>query len=269
MSTPTGPGRPYTTSGLLRDRSATFGGVDDTADEPVEEDGRRYRRQRNRASVVDALLDLYRDGNLRPSSTEIAERAGLSSRSLFRYFDDVDDLMRSAVRRQQQRALPLLTIDAGVDAPLHVRATALVEQRFRLFDAVAPAATVSRLQAPFQSTIASELAQGRAYLRAQLVELFGAELAAMGTPRSSLALAALDVVTSFESFQLLCNDQALATHRAKAAMAGAVEALLVTGEMGEAAAGFVAGSGGSDGDGGSDGGGGTAGGGDGDREGPS
>lgn len=263
MSTPTGPGRPYATSGLLRDRSATFGDAGDAGDaddEPVEEDGRRYRRQRNRASVVDALLDLYRDGNLRPSSTEIAERAGLSSRSLFRYFDDIDDLMRAAVRRQQQRALPLLVIDAGADAPLHIRVTALVEQRFRLFDAVAPAATVSRLHAPFQQTIATELAQGRAYLRAQLVELFGAELAAMGPPRSTLALAALDVVTSFESFQLLCNDQALASHRAKAAMAGAVEALLLQGTMGEGAAGFAA-AGGENSEGG--------GGGDEDREGPS
>ena len=240
MSTSGRSGRPFPTSGLLRDRSATFGDVAGD-DEPMEEDGRRIRRQKNRASVVDALLDLYRDGNLRPSSTEIAERAGLSSRSLFRYFDDVDDLMRAAVRRQQQRALPLLAIDAGADAPLADRVVALVEQRFKLFEAVAPAATVSRLHAPFQATIATELAQGGAFLRAQLLETFGTELAALGPPRSSFTLAALDVVTSFESFQLLRYDQALAPHRAKAAMAGAIEALLAEGEVGPAAARFDAG----------------------------
>jgi AcrR family transcriptional regulator len=234
-------GSDFPTSGLLRDQSATFGDLGDGDDEPMEEDGRRIRRQKNRASVVDALLDLYRDGNLRPSSTEIAERAGLSSRSLFRYFDDVDDLMRDAVRRQQQRALPLLAIDAEADAPLAGRVAALVEQRFRLFEAVAPAATVSRLHAPFQATIATELAQGRAFLRAQLIEMFGTELAALGPTRSSLTLAALDIVTSFESFQLLRFDQALAPRRAKAAMAGAIEALLAEGEVGPAAARFESG----------------------------
>ena len=42
-------------------------------------DGRTARRDRNRAAVVDALLELYRDGNLRPSSLEIAELARMPS----------------------------------------------------------------------------------------------------------------------------------------------------------------------------------------------
>ncbi|MBV8463124.1 MAG: helix-turn-helix transcriptional regulator, partial [Acidimicrobiales bacterium] len=76
----------------------------DAADET---DGRRRRRLTNRGTVVDALLDLYREGNLRPSTDEIAERAGLSPRSLFRYFEDVDDLAGAAVNRAQLRALPV------------------------------------------------------------------------------------------------------------------------------------------------------------------
>src|ERR1035438_5413311 len=68
-------------------------------------DGRQLRRRRNRETVVDALLDLYRDGNLRPSTEEIAARSGLSPRSLFRYFDDVDDLTRTAIRHQEHRVL--------------------------------------------------------------------------------------------------------------------------------------------------------------------
>ena len=41
-------------------------------------DGRQLRRRRNREAVVEALLDLYREGNLRPSTEEIAARSGLS-----------------------------------------------------------------------------------------------------------------------------------------------------------------------------------------------
>src|ERR1700684_3299931 len=97
-------------------------------------DGRLLRRERNREAVVEALLDLYRDGNLQPSSEEIAERSGLSPRSLFRYFDDVEGLVRAAIGRQQGRAIPLIPIDADPDAPFEVKVTALVEQRFRLFE---------------------------------------------------------------------------------------------------------------------------------------
>ena len=93
-------------------------------DESVETDGRRLRRERNRLAVVDALLDLYREGNLRPGTDEIATRAGLSPRSLFRYFDDVDDLTGAAVARQLARARDLLPIAATPGAPFAERVTA-------------------------------------------------------------------------------------------------------------------------------------------------
>ena len=73
----------------------------------MREDGRTLRRERNRAAMVDAMLELYREGNLAPSSDAIAERAGLSPRSLFRYFEDIDDLVHAAITRQQQRIAPV------------------------------------------------------------------------------------------------------------------------------------------------------------------
>ena len=42
--------------------------------------------------------------------------------------------------------------------------------------AIAPGATVSRLRAPFQPLIATELDRGRAHLRRQLKDLFAPEL---------------------------------------------------------------------------------------------
>ena len=71
-------------------------------------DGRNQRRDRNRDAVVTALLELYREGQLGPSAEEIAARAGISVRSLFRYFDDVDALVRAAIARQQEHLAPLV-----------------------------------------------------------------------------------------------------------------------------------------------------------------
>jgi TetR/AcrR family transcriptional regulator, regulator of autoinduction and epiphytic fitness len=139
-------------------------------------DGRRLRRDRNRTAVVDALLDLYGESNLRPSTAEIAERAGLSHRSLFRYFDDFDDLCREAIRRAEQRARPLIPIEVDRAAPLPERIEALVTQRLRLFGTLGKVAQVSRLNAPFAPVLAAELTKNRAFLRAQLADLFAPEL---------------------------------------------------------------------------------------------
>ncbi len=45
----------------------------------VEVDGRRARREHNRAAVLDALAELYGEANYEPSAAEIAERAGLAA----------------------------------------------------------------------------------------------------------------------------------------------------------------------------------------------
>jgi AcrR family transcriptional regulator len=192
---------------------------------PGTTDGRQLRRQRNRDAVVEALLDLYREGNLRPGTDEVASRSGLSPRSVFRYFDDVDDLTRTAVRRQQERALPLVPVAAGPEGPLPEKVDALVDQRFRLFDAVGHALTVARLRAPFQAALADQMRENRAYLRAQIGELFAPELAGMAPDRAASALAAADLITTFESRQLLLSDQALDPDRARALITGALLAL--------------------------------------------
>jgi AcrR family transcriptional regulator len=194
-------------------------------DTPEVTDGRLLRRKRNREAVVDALLELYRTGNLRPSTEEIAARSGLSPRSLFRYFDDVDDLTRTAIARVEHQALALVPIDTDPDADLAVKAKALADQRFRLFDAVGQAAAVSRLRSPFQPILAAELTRNRAFLRKQIGSLFAPELGALGTARAATVLAAADVLCSFESYVLLGQDQKLSPADAKAAMVDGLTAL--------------------------------------------
>jgi len=196
---------------------------------PVKTDGRQLRRQRNREAVVDALLDLYRDGNLHPSTEEIAVRSGLSPRSLFRYFDDVDDLTRTAILRIERQAADLFAIDVAPTAELDTKARALVDQRFSLFDTVGSAAAVSRLRSPFQPILADRLKRNRSLLRSQIESLFAPELTLMERREAGVAVAAADVLTSFESHQLLLRDQELSAGQAKEAMSSALVALLGTG----------------------------------------
>jgi AcrR family transcriptional regulator len=189
-------------------------------------DGRLLRRQRNRDAVVEALLDLYSEGMLSPSTEEIAARSGLSPRSLFRYFDDVGDLTRTAMARQTDRILPLVEIDARPEDDAATKIEVLVEQRFRLFDLFGNAAKVSRLRAPFEPVLAEMLTRNRSFLRSQMEWLFAPELAAMDEDHRLNALGAADILTSFESYNLLTGFGELTSERAQLVMVDSLTAIL-------------------------------------------
>ena len=192
----------------------------------VAGDGRRDRRDRNRETVVDAMLSLYRDGRLAPSSDEIAERAGLSPRSLFRYFDDIDDLVRTAIDRHLERVRPTWPLKIDPAEPVEQRIKSLVAQRLKMFDAMSFVGVISRIRAPFQPIVAEQLTEIRAFLRNQIRELLAPELELLDAATAANVLGAIDVLCSFESYQLLRLDQGFGRARAGAVMTDALTRLL-------------------------------------------
>src|SRR3954468_22701628 len=160
-------------------------------------DGRRLRREVNRDAVLDALAELFHEGVYQPSSNEIAERAGISPRSLFRYFEDVDDLNRAAVERHvsTHRALFDPPLDPG--SPTSTKVEGFVEARVRLHEAVAPGARAARLTAHRSDVVARQLNDTRVFLRTQVAEIFAREFAGH---RVAL-LPAVDELCSFEAYE--------------------------------------------------------------------
>ena len=189
-------------------------------------DGRRAWRERNRNAVVDALLDLYEEGNASPGAQAIAERSGVSRRSLFRYFDDMDEMCRAAIERHTDRVSHLFEIKSLGEGELPGRIDRLVEQRMNLFESIAPVRRIAQLRAPSQPIIATELGRMRARQRRQLERHFAAELDRLGANDRRETLAAADVLTSFESFDLLRQAQGLSHARASEAMRRGLSALI-------------------------------------------
>ncbi len=195
---------------------------------PEAVDGRRAGRERNRNAVADALLDLYQEGVISPGAQDVADRSGVSRRSLFRYFDDMDELCRVAIDRHSARVSHLFEIEDIGDGPLAPRIDRLVRQRTQLFEAIAPVARIARLRAPFQPIIAEELARSAALLRAQLARHFARELDGLSPEARSETMAAADVLASFESFDLMRRAQSLSLDDVDAAMRRGLAALLAT-----------------------------------------
>ena len=196
--------------------------VADVSSEAADLDGRRLRREQNREAVLDALVELYAEGNYEPSVAEIAARAELSQRSLFRYFDDVDDLNRAAIERQQEMARPLIDPGVDPDASTSKKIDRLVAARIALFDAIEPGARAARVCAYRHPIVATQVRESRSFLRRQLERIFAPELDRAGAD----VLPAIDALLSFETHQLLRHDQGRSRAKTHAALVTAVTALL-------------------------------------------
>lgn len=55
-------------------------------------DGRTLRSERSRKKIVDAILELVDDGILVPTAQQVAERAKVGTRTVFRHFNEMDEL---------------------------------------------------------------------------------------------------------------------------------------------------------------------------------
>jgi AcrR family transcriptional regulator len=197
-------------------------------------DGRTARRERNRDAVIDALLAMYDSGDLSPSLDTVAERAGVSPRSLFRYFADTDDLTRTAISRQQDRLAPLLAEPVAIASTTDARVRAAVDDRVHLLDAMGPVAQVARLRSHANPAVAAEVRDKRRILRQRLADALAPDLDRADDAAATLAAA--DVSCSFEAYHLLLEDHRMSPSAA-AEILGRSVAAIIRSALGEAAIG--------------------------------
>lgn len=186
-----------------------------------------FRDERSKAAIVDAMLGLYHRGVPDPTALEIADQAGVSLRSVYFHFADLEALALEAVGRQRTQIEPLLATPITTGS-LDDRIGDLVERRCELFEVVTPVRRAALLLRHRSPTVDENLAVLAKVLRDQLALVFAPELAdeeARGGPRCSL-LDALDLVTSWESWERLRTSQALTRDRARAVLQRSIRGLL-------------------------------------------
>lgn len=100
-------------------------------------DGRTARAVRTKDAIVDACLELIDGGDLRPTGPRIADRAGVSVRSIFQHFDDLDALFAAVGDRVTLRVSGLIgRIDPS--SPLADRVDVFVAQRTEILEVLTP-----------------------------------------------------------------------------------------------------------------------------------
>jgi len=194
----------------------------DDSSSALQTDGRRERGNRNKAAVVAALLDLYAQGEIQPPAARIAEIAKVSERSVFRYFDDMDDLSAFAVELQWSRVKDLYE-DLVSDGNFDERLAAIVEQRLHLYDKVESVYQVAVLAARKNAVVASALKKRRSILRHQTMKQFAQELD--NHPDSANARRILDFTLSLENVDYLKSAMGLSGAKSSETLHAAVSIL--------------------------------------------
>ena len=185
-------------------------------------DGRVRRGQRSDDAIVEALFELLGEQVLEPTAQQVAERAGVGLRTVFRRFADMESLFAEMDSRVQAIALPLL-LGGGPAGSLRDRARALVARRAAFFERIAPYKRAGNLKRSRSRFLRERHARLVRALRADL-ERWLPEIA-----RAPAAVAdAIDVTTSFEAWDRLRSEQRLGRERAQSAVERAVLALVNT-----------------------------------------
>lgn len=197
-----------------------------TADAIPTVDGRRARRDQNRERVVDALLEIYREGNLRPSVAEVAERSGVSHRSVFRYFDDLDELYRVAVERQMRSIFDRLVLSGIGHGTLEERIDAIIENRQQIHDVAANVFRVGQTLAPVEPVIADHHADMAHQAVDQVRQHFAAELEGIDAPDRAAVAEAVAVALSMESLGYLRGVRGMDRDASTAAVRATLQGLL-------------------------------------------
>jgi len=194
-----------------------------TDPEPDEPDGRRRRSQDSRIRIVSAMIELVREGDISPSAADVATRAGVGLRSVFRHFKDMESLYRE-MTDVIETDLRAMSAQPFKGVTWRERVLELIDRRSVGFDQIAPIRRASDARRHTSAVLQDDHDRMTVGLR---------EILRMQLPRGAVdrpTFAALELLLSYEAWNRLRTDQGLGAGEARKTLRVAVKALIGDGE---------------------------------------
>ncbi|HEX3407706.1 MAG TPA: TetR/AcrR family transcriptional regulator [Caulobacteraceae bacterium] len=184
-----------------------------------ETDGRRRRSLDSRARIVNAMLELTRETAVAPSAEQVAQRAGVGLRTVFRHFQDMDSLY-SEIARPFESELRLWAQRPFKGATWQDRVFELIARRGTAFETVAPLRRASDAMRHNSAVLQAQHAVLTTSLRTILRGLI---------PKGAVDVStfeALDLLLGYEAWSRLRREQGLSPAQARKTLQTAVKALV-------------------------------------------
>lgn len=194
----------------------------DQATESPKFDGRLNRSVVTRNKIVETLTKLILEGQISPTAEQVALRANVGLRTVFRHFDNMDALYREISIDVDAQIKPLL--QARLDGQTwQERVVQSIAVRSEIYDRTAAMHVAAQVHRHESVYLTQNLMESARLQRDLLQRLLPPDLA-----QNAPFLDALDLVLSFESWIRLRREQALSATEATAVMQLTVKALLAT-----------------------------------------
>lgn len=187
-------------------------------------DGRIARGERTREAILDAHSALLQEGVLKPTGKLLAERAGVSLRTLWSNFKDLEAVMSASTAYWLERDAAL-QVTIAPDDPLDDRVGAYCRMRVARLEQLAPAARSAALGEPFSPALQASRREHVQRVRDDIEHVFAGELSAAGDRRATLT-AALFVVSSWPTWTSLRDDLSLDVSMAESVMRETITSLV-------------------------------------------
>lgn len=181
-------------------------------------DGRRRRSESSRDKIVAAMISLVAEGQISPSADQVATRAQVGLRSVFRHFKDMESLYAEMTARLSRQYEMWLVPYESADWREQLRET--LQRRVSTYEMLMPfkrAADAHRHESP---AIQAEHVRTLALMRARLRSILPDAIA-----DDALVFEAIDLWLSFETWQRLRMEQGLSPEKAAAIMRAQVDRL--------------------------------------------
>ena len=173
-------------------------------------DGRRERSRSNRNKIVAAMVDLVGKGDVAPNAARVAQTAGVSLRSVFRHFDDMDDLYREMGEVIEAQVTPII-LEPPTGTTWREKLFDIADRRAIVFETILPYRISANLKR-FQSSYLMQDYRRILRLECDTIE---AHLP-MAVKADVVGNLGLNVVLSFQTWRLLRHDLQLPFEDAKA-----------------------------------------------------
>lgn len=199
---------------------------DETTGADKTVDGRRLRRERNIAAVLDAVLEMFEEESLTPTIERAAERSGLSLRSVYRYFPDPESLTQAAIDEMWRRGQPAAHLSRIGEGPFEDRVLEFATMRVRLYEHVGHGYRAGRLHAPRSVRIREDLERTRQTLTRQFDLQFAPELEALDAGIRMARRTTGDIMSQLEAVDLLRRARRLTVSESVEVVAEAIRVAL-------------------------------------------
>jgi len=188
-------------------------------------DGRVERTSATRRNILAMARELILEGIIEPTAREIADKAGITTRTLFRHFPDMESLHSSFIEDAEEKATHVMDepFPEGKRDQWQQLLQVVIGRRVRVYETMLPlyiSATWSKHRAKLDYSMQRQGVQRR---RKRLKDLLPEQIA-----MDPILFEAIDGVLGIEYWVSLRRDQRLSVTKATAVLKLALKKLTAT-----------------------------------------